>query len=246
MRIALINPNTTPAMTALMLEAGRGVAPGDVEVLGVTVARGPAAIDGYVDEAYAAGAVADWVQANRDEDGYVVACVSDTGLYPARELVDAPVVGVGEAAYLFALTLGRSFSVLTTLQRGVGPIEDRINAYGFGSRCASVRATGIDVLRVAESPEGMEALLREGRAAIDQDRAEVLVLGCGGMTALRAALERDLAVPVVDGVTAAVVLVVGLVRCGLRTSKHSSFGFPEPTSYLGMPSPGIPIVRSQG
>jgi len=246
MRIALINPNTTAAMTELMAEAGRGVVAADVEVNGVTVARGPTAIDGYVDEAYAAAAVADWAREHRDEDGYVIACVSDTGLYSARELLQAPVVGIGEAAYLCALTLGRSFSVLTTLRRGIGPIRDRIDAYGLTARCASVRATGVDVLHVAESEEGIAALLREGRVSIAEDGAEVLVLGCGGMTALRATLEHELAVPVVDGVTAAVVLVEGLVRCGLRTSKHSSFAFPEPTEYLGMPSPGVAIAAGTG
>ena len=39
--------------------------------------------------------------------------------------------------------------------------------------------------------------------------------------------------PVIDGVTAAVVQVEGLVRLGLGTSKHGDLAWPLPKTYTG-------------
>jgi allantoin racemase len=63
--------------------------------------------------------------------------------------------------------------------------------------------------------------------AVRNDRAEAIVLGCAGMAALAARLSRDLDVPVVDGVAAAVKLAEALVALGLRTSKQGSYASPR-------------------
>ena len=139
-------------------------------------------------------------------------------------------VGIAEASFLTAMTLGRKFSVLTTLDRGAPTILDLVRVHGVESRCASVRATELTVLEAhGDADAAAAALEREGRLALELDKAEVLCLGCGGMVGLRERLESNLSIPVVEAVPAAVGLLTGLVRNGLHTSKARAFKWPEAT-----------------
>lgn len=233
MRILLVNPNTTAAMTEEMADAARTVCSPDCEIVSVTAERGVASIDGYHDELLGAVAVAEAVREREGSfDGAIVACFGDPGLFAARELTEAPVVGIAEASFLLATMLGRRFSVLTTLDRGVPPLEDVVRLYGFESRCASIRATGMTVLEADADPNGAAAALeRAGAEAIAHDHADVLCLGCGGLVGLRERLEAAVGIPVVEGVPAAIGLVEALVRAGLKTSKARGFKAPEPNVY---------------
>jgi allantoin racemase len=230
MRILLINPNMTQTMTDEMVEAAERVIP-TAEVVGVTATHGVAAIDGYRDDVLGAAAVIDAVASyDGDFDGAIVSCFGDPGLFAARELTAVPVVGIAEASFLTAMTLGHRFSVLTTLERGVPTIQDGLRLHGVDSRCASVRATGLTVLEADSDPDAAaEALEREGRLAIELDKAEVLCLGCGGLVDLRERLESRLGVPVIEAVPAAATLLHGLVMNGLKTSKVRAFKYPEAT-----------------
>lgn len=58
--------------------------------------------------------------------------------------------------------------------------------------------------------------------------AEVLVLGCAGMTGLQRAVGDKLGLPVVDGVGAAVKLAESLVALGLTTSRSGGYAEPVP------------------
>jgi allantoin racemase len=229
-RILLINPNTSESMTAEMVDAARAI-DGSLEITGATARHGVAAIDGYRDDVLAAAAVVDLIAAHEGQfDGAIIGCFGDPGLFAARELTAAPVVGIAEASILTAMTLGRRFSVLTTLDRGVPPLVDLVRLHGVESRCASIRATGLSVLEAhADAEAAADGLEREGRLAIELDKADVLCLGCGGMVGLRERLQQRLGVPVVEAVPAATALVSGLIRAGLGTSKVRAFKWPEPT-----------------
>ena len=99
-----------------------------------------------------------------------------------QELLDVPVVDITEAAASTAMYLGHRYSVVTTLDRTVPLIEDRLKLAGLSDRCASVRASGLAVLELEEDPAGaVEAIVRQAELAVSEDKAEVIVLGCGGM-----------------------------------------------------------------
>jgi Asp/Glu/hydantoin racemase len=49
----------------------------------------------------------------KNYDGVIIACFSDPGLDPSREISEIPVLGIGETSYLVACLLGHKFSVLT-------------------------------------------------------------------------------------------------------------------------------------
>ena len=151
----------------------------------------------------------------------------EPGREGAQEIVDVPVFDITECSALLACTLGRRFSVVTTVERAIDQIHERLTLTGLTSRCAGIRAINIDVLAFERDREpALAALLREARLAIEQDRAEVIVLGCGGMGGLDAALAEHVPVPVIDGIAAGVKFAELSHSLGLRPSTELSYAAP--------------------
>ncbi|KMO40066.1 Asp/Glu racemase, partial [Methylobacterium tarhaniae] len=69
-------------------------------------------------------------------------------------------------------------------------------------------------MTVAETASGTDTLARMiaiGRDLRDRDGAGAIVMGCAGMAVHRRGLERELGIPVVDPVQAAVAMAIGIV-----------------------------------
>lgn len=239
MKLAVINPNTTPSMTARIGAAARAAAGAGTAIVALNPADGPASIEGYVDEAYAVpgllGSVRALEASAEPPDGYAIACFDDTGLDAARCIARGPVVGIGEAACHLATLVAGRFSVITTLSRSVPAIEHNLLKYGLASRCARVRAADVPVLSLEEPGSAARARIRqEAERALHDDRAEAIVLGCAGMTEFTHDLARQLGVPVIDGVAAAVKLLEALVGLGLATSRRGGYAAPLAKTYAGI------------
>ena len=229
MRITLINPNTSRAMTAKIAAAAREAAGPDVVIDAVCPETGAAAIESHVDEVLAAAAVVDLVQQDQQaggSDAYVIACFGDPGLDAARELVDVPVIGIAEAAMHAATLAGRTFAVVTTLSRTLGRARDLVARYGMRDAAVWLTAAEIPVLELEDT--GSEAAASIARLCHEAARreADVIVLGCAGMADLCRMLTATAGVPVVDGVASAVGLATAMVRMGLKTSKRSEYASP--------------------
>lgn len=233
MKLLVINPNTTDSMTRTIGVSARATAGPGTEVIAVSSPTGPASIESHYDEALA---VPGLLTAIRDHpaDGYVLACFGDPGLDAAREIAPGPVVGIAEAAVRTATYLARSFSIVTTLARTTGRAEELLHRYGVADYCRAVRACEVPVLDLETDPQARDAIIRECRAALADDGAEAIVLGCAGMAAFCADLSAVLGVPVIDGVAAAVGVVEGLVRQGLTTSRINEYARPLPKRYRGL------------
>ena len=238
MRIHVINPNTTASMTEKIGAAARAAASGGTEVTAANPEFGPPSIEGYFDEVFSIpGLIAEMAKAPR-ADAFVIACFDDTGLDAARCATEAPVIGIGEAGFHMASLISGKFSVVTTLSRSVPAIEHNLTRYGLISRCARVRASEVPVLEL-ERP-GSDARARisaEIRAAIKEDNAEAIVLGCAGMADLAASLSGEHGLPVLDGVVCAVKLAESLVGLGLKTSKRGGYAAPRAKAFAGIFAP---------
>jgi allantoin racemase len=169
-------------------------------------------------------------------DAVVLAGFGEHGRDGLQELIEQPVVEICESSAHVAMMIGREYSVVTTLQRSVPPIEDRLRLAGLWDRCASVRASGMSTLEVDQDPAGaVRAVVAEARKAVEIDHAEVIALGCAGMAGLEEAITTELHVPVIDGVGAAVRLAEALVGLGLKTSKISTYAVPDPKTIIAWP-----------
>jgi allantoin racemase len=245
-RILVVNPNTTAAMTAKIAAAARAAAGPGTDIIAVNPKMGPASIEGYYDEALSLpGLLAEIALGETAKvDAHVIACFDDTGLEGARSAAAAPIVGIGEAAFHMASLIAHRFSVITTLSRSIAAIETNLMKYGLDRRCARVRASEVPVLAL-EGPNAAARADISAQIALAkaEDGAEAIVLGCAGMADLTAALAAEHAMPVIDGVAAAVVLAEGLVRLGLKTSKTGAYAFPSVKEYAGAMAPFAPRQR---
>lgn len=224
MRILVVNPNSTVSMTAKIAAAACNVARPDTEIVATNPSDAPPSIQGYLDGALCLSGLLDEVRRAEDFDAVVVACFDDTGVDAIRSVVDVPVIGIGEAAYHAAAVVSTKFSVVTTLSRSVAVLEANLLRYGLDRKCGRVRASDIPVLKLEEGDEGtIDRIRREIEAAIAEDGAEAIVLGCAGMTDLMSRLSEEFLLPVIDGVTCGVTMAEALVASGLRTSKIRTY-----------------------
>nr|WP_314416693.1 aspartate/glutamate racemase family protein [uncultured Pseudomonas sp.] len=235
MRILVVNVNTTDSITQAIARQAQSVAAPGTEIIGLTPAFGAESVEGNFESYLAAIAVMDCVMAyDRPFDAVIQAGYGEHGREGLQELLDVPVVDITDAAASTAMFLGRAYSVVTTLDRTVPLIEDRLKLSGLWDRCASVRASGMPVLELEASPhKALEAIVRQAELAVIEDKAEVICLGCGGMAGLDERIRQLTGVPVIDGVTAAVTIAESLVRLGLSTSKVRTYATPRPKAIAG-------------
>lgn len=239
MRILIVNVNTTPSMTeGIGAQALKAAAPG-TEIVALTPRFGAESVEGNFESYLCAVGVMDAVMRyDQPFDAVIQAGYGEHGREGLQELLTVPVVDITEAAASTAMFLGHKYSVVTTLDRAVPLIEDRLKLAGLDARCASVRASGMAVLELETEPErAVETIVEQASRAVTEDHAEVICLGCGGMAELEAKVRERTGVPVVDGVAAAVTIAESLVRLGLTTSKVRTYAPPRPKRITGFPLP---------
>jgi len=247
MRILVVNPNTTASMTAKIGAAARAVASPGTEITALEPEQGPVSVEGHYDGAFCLPGLLQCIRRGEAEgyDGFVVACFDDPGIAACREIATGPVIGICEASMIAASLIAHSFSVVTTLPRAIPIIEELAHRYGMDRRLRRVRAAAIPVLALEEGPDAALKVQAEIVRAIEDDGAEVIILGCAGMADLAAWLSERVGVPVIDGVGVAVKLVEAMVGLGLQTSKLSGYAHPHPKPYAGeLAHHALPPARS--
>lgn len=214
MRLLVVNPNSTEAMTTSIAAAARLAARPGTEIVAMNPVGGPPAIQGPEDGAAALPGLFALLEAETGRNHYdaaIIACFDDTGVWELKARARLPVIGIGEAACHAALLLGQRFSVVTTLPVSVPVIRENLERYGFAGRCAAVRACDVPVLDFEHARASAEARLAEEIAAAlaedgdgEGDGADAIVLGCAGMADLAARFTARFGLPVLDGVALAV------------------------------------------
>lgn len=134
-------------------------------------------------------------------DAFVIGHFQEPGLLEIRGSVDIPVVGLGEASFLAAMSMGRRIGLVTIDPVFIDWHERQITAYGFRERVAGVRAIQVDL------PGFMRAFTSEASYAqfradfVNQVRPLVaegaeVIIPAGGLPMLLFARERPF---VIDG-----------------------------------------------
>ena len=178
MRILLLNPNTTEAVTILMADAARAAAGQGVEVKAVTAPCGLPYIANRA-EAQIAGAVAleRLAELRGNVDAAILAAFGDPGLMGARELFDFPVVSVSEAAMLTACMLGGRLFIVTFTNALTGWYRDCVAMHRLESRCAGVVALDREFGALEEVREAnWPALVELAKEAVARLNADVAIL----------------------------------------------------------------------
>lgn len=230
----IINPTTAASSDVETGQEFAGYASPGTQVSVARIDYGPASIECELDKAICVPSFLHKAQQAEAEgyDAIISDCYCDPAVKPARELVSIPVVGPAEASMHFAATLGHRFSVVTVLPNIVPTIEHLADQYGLGGKLASVRYVNIPVLELADKGKLIDALHREMLAAIREDHAHVLVVGCTGMMGVAKELQRRLKqdgyeVPVVDPVGASLKFAEALVSMALKQSRLTAMPPPK-------------------
>lgn len=158
--------------------------------------------------AYEALVIADIVRLVYDHrrayDAFVIGCFYDVGLREAREVSGKAIVTAPcQSATAIARNLGNSFSVLVGRRKWIPKMHENVRLYGHEHALASMRPLELGVHDFqADHERTTDRLLAEGRRAVEEDGAEVLVLGCTAEYGFNQKMQQALGVPVIDAVTA--------------------------------------------
>ncbi|MEM3627134.1 MAG: aspartate/glutamate racemase family protein [Candidatus Bathyarchaeia archaeon] len=196
----------------------------DIEV--VSLSAGPESVEDFLDEVVAGPDTVRLVKEAEEKgfDAVVISCFANPAIDACRSVVSIPVVGAGIASLLVASSLGERIAIVTVLKETIPTIEHSVKVLGL-TNVASVRAASIGVLEIEKDREKtLSALLRESLAAIEENGADVIALGCTGMAGIDKKLmgelkKRGYEIPVIDPARAAIRWAEMLVKLGLSSSK---------------------------
>jgi allantoin racemase len=229
-------------MTAAIARQARDAAGPGTQITAATPSFGPASVEGPFESCLSAVGVLDCAyRLTPGHDAVILAGFGDLGRDALQEIVAVPVLDITDAAAAVATLLGRGYAVVTTLPQAVPAIKDRLRLAGLAERCVSVRASGVPVLDLEASHAAVQRIVAQARCAVEQDGADVIVLGCAGMAALAATVAEAVGVPVVDGVSAAVTLAEGFGRLGLAPRHGGTYRFDQVKTLTGWPLTGWPL-----
>jgi allantoin racemase len=167
-----------------------------------------------------------------EEEGYDAVCidtVSDSGMYALRSRLSIPVFGPGQISFHLAGILGQRFSIVTMWEQWFHLYKKALNEYGLWNQVASIRHidTRPDVSELLAGKEEIifEKLEKESLKAIEEDGADVIVLGSTTMHQSHDYLRERLPVPVINPGLVAYKMCETLLELGLS---HSKRAFPPP------------------
>ena len=205
-RILIVNPNTSAAITQMMVAEARRLAPQGVEICGATAPFGSSSLECPAELAIAAHAVLTVLAEERGYDAAIIGAFGDPGLSAAADLLDVPVFGLGRAGLEAASCQGqRRFALIT-----VGPhLRASLQQAAQDAQVDPV-LTGLTflparVLELARDPAAFrDGMLAAARACVTTQGAEAVLFAGAPFAGIGRLLSADLPVPVFDGLTSAV------------------------------------------
>ena len=214
MRILVINPNSTEAVTRGIDEAVEPLRmAGGPAIDCVTLKEGPPGIE---TQQHVDGVVPHLLslvsQKEKQYAAFVIACYSDPGLHSVREVTKKPVLGISECGILTALTLGHRFGVIAILQKSIPRHLRYVGALGVSDRLAGELPIGLGVTELSDETKTFGRMVQVGKTLREEHGADVVVMGCAGMARYRKPLQDEIGVPVVEPTQAAVAMAIGRVR----------------------------------
>ena len=168
-------------------------------------------------------------------DAAVIGCFYDLGLQEGREVAESMIVTAPcEASCLLAASLGSTFSIIVGRRKWIPQMRNTVLAYGLQSRLASFRALDLGVLDYhTDEQETERRFMDAGHRAVEEDGAEVIILGCTASSGFFARLQHELGVPVIDPAIAAIKQAEQLIelrdRFGWVHAKIGGYESPPAT-----------------
>ncbi len=231
MKILLANPNSSVSVTEAILATARRSNPDPkTELVPLTNPKGTKGIDSTFADYQSAWSLHRAVLQELDKGGYdavVIAGFGNLGINGLKEATCIPTLSISETSMAVASTLGHKFSILTTLNQFIPAQEDIVKLFGMENKCASVCAIDVSVKDCVEQREKtLRLLCNETRRIVAQDKAEVIILGSGGLSGYNLDVQDETHVTTLDPVQVTVKFAEMMVELGISHSKIKKFALP--------------------
>lgn len=247
MRILLLNPNMTQAMTDNMAAIAQGAVGDRAEIIAVTASRGFPYIASRAEAAVAGGIVLEMIAEHvGNVDAVVIAAFGDPGLSGARDLFDLPVVGMAEAAVMSAAMLGETFAVVTFSPLMTRWYTECVVATGLGARFRGVRAPASQPFDIADVQSTLRnSLIELATKAATEDGADVIILGGAPLAGLAPQIGSDVPAIVVDPIAAAVLQAATLAEMTKAQGYANRACRPAAKASVGLPAPLTKVINME-
>ncbi|MDK2919961.1 MAG: allantoin racemase [Candidatus Petromonas sp.] len=139
------------------------------------------------------------------------------------------VTAPAESSMHIASTLGHKFSIIVGRNKWVPKMMENVVNYGFKDRLASFKVVGLGVQDFHKDEKKTEMLLkRAAKEAIENDGAEVIILGCTMQFCFYKELQEYLGIPVIDAGFAPLKYAEFLIEIKNKCNwTHSKIGYCE-------------------
>jgi allantoin racemase len=211
--ILVVNPNTSPQMTAAIDRVARAAAGSLADVVTIRSQHGPHTIEGALDMALATAGMLEVVAAyERPFDAVVVACFGDPGVDALRLLVRVPVIGIGAASFMQAACLSQRFAIVTPVAGTPQRYAAVAAAMGLTRQFVGTYQTPLSVVDF-ESDDAVvvETLVCHAEQAV-KDGADCLLFGCAGIAEQVRAIEERVGVTCIASAAAGVSQAIACLR----------------------------------
>jgi len=237
-RLLLANPNTTNAVTDRVVREAVRCASAGTEIVGVTADFGVAIVSTAAENAIAGHAALDLIATHYAGcDAVIIAMSFDTGAHAARQLFGMPVIGITEAALHTACLAGGRFGLVVPGAVSVPLYLDLIDRSGLRGRMAALEVVEMDSVTSYLDEAALEQKLRAAAERLaDRPDIEAIVLSGAASAGVARRIQPCLAVPIVDGVAAAVRQAELLVALDLGPRvRPRRLAADDPTTGLSPP-----------
>ncbi|MGQ7843272.1 aspartate/glutamate racemase family protein [Granulosicoccus sp. 3-233] len=235
MKLLLLNPNTSVALTSRLEASARQVLSAEAELVTCTAREGFPYISSRA-EAQLAGAGVLSILAERagSYDAAVIAAFGDPGLSAARELFDCPVTGMSESSMLAACSAGERFAFVTFSPLLAPWYTEQVTRCGLGSRFAGVFHPDDSFGDIATVAEDLASQLTELCVRV-ASCADVLILAGAPIAGLAPGIREDVPALLLDPLQAAVTGAEQQFSLFPQGANRGSFKRPPGKLSTGLP-----------
>jgi allantoin racemase len=240
LRILVVNPNTSPDMTDLVMRVIAPFVPAGVSLHPATGRFGARYISSRSAAAIAGHAALDcFAEHGGDCDAVYLACFGDPGLLALKELARVPVIGMAEASCAAAAARAERFSIVTGGERWGPILREFVASLGFGARLAGIETVAPTGGDIARDPEAAMALLTEAcRLTAARDGAGAVILGGAGLAGLAARIQPHVGIPVICSTETGFRAVLAAAARPPSKPASGDLALPAPVANVGL-SPAL-------
>lgn len=236
MKLLIINPNTTQAITDLLADTARRFAAPGTAIRTATGAFGAQVIASRMEMTIGDYAALDAAaRESADCDAVIIGASIDSGLRAVRQMFAGPVIGLTEAALHVANLTASRFGLLVSSPRSTNTMREIVEGYGLGGRLGGIRGLGTSAEKILADPVTAEAAMVESaNRLVTEDHVEVVILVGAVMAGIPERIQDRVPVPVIEGMSCAVPLAEALARIGIARPRAGSFAPPVGRAVSGL------------